>query len=105
MEVASSVVAEDDRLRRGTEPNRGACGRATASLDVGYGITLDGNMPNHGSLVLSDLAAHYLTLVVKIKRKSPPRPQQFQGVLGLAKGSKRLILFRLAWLQSSQGRL
>ena len=31
-------------------------------------------------------------LVVKIKRKSPEHPQQFQGVLRLAEGSKRLIL-------------
>jgi hypothetical protein len=30
--------------------------------------------------------------VVKIKRKSPDDPQQFQGVLRLAEGSKRLIL-------------
>jgi hypothetical protein len=40
-----------------------SCEPAAASLDVGYGITLDGNMPSHGSLVLSDLAAHYLALV------------------------------------------
>jgi WD40 repeat protein len=32
------------------------------------------------------------TLVVKIKRKSPEHPPQFQGVLRLAEGSKRLIL-------------
>jgi hypothetical protein len=31
-------------------------------------------------------------LVVKIKRKSPEHPPQFQGVLRLAEGSKRLIL-------------
>jgi hypothetical protein len=30
--------------------------------------------------------------VVKIKRKSPEHPPQFQGVLRLAEGSKRLIL-------------
>jgi hypothetical protein len=33
-----------------------------------------------------------LLLVVKIKRKSPEHPPQFQGVLRLAEGSKRLIL-------------
>jgi hypothetical protein len=31
-------------------------------------------------------------LVVKIKRTSPEHPQQFQGVLRLAEGSKRVIL-------------
>ena len=30
--------------------------------------------------------------VVKIKRKSPEHPQQFQGVLRLTEGSNRLIL-------------
>jgi hypothetical protein len=30
--------------------------------------------------------------VVKIKRTSPEHPQQFQGVLRLAEGSKRVIL-------------
>ena len=30
--------------------------------------------------------------MVKIKRKSPEHPPQFQGVLRLAEGSKRLIL-------------
>jgi hypothetical protein len=33
-----------------------------------------------------------VNLVVKIKRTSPEHPQQFQGVLRLAEGSKRVIL-------------
>lgn len=33
-----------------------------------------------------------VALVIKIKRMSLPRPQQFQEILRLTEGSKRLIL-------------
>ena len=39
--------------------------------------------------------------MVKIKRKSPEHPQQFQGVLRLAEGSKRVILSTLMFAVSS----
>jgi hypothetical protein len=42
--------------------------------------------------ILPSCYFEYEELVVKIKRKSPEHPQQFQGVLRLAEGSKRLIL-------------
>jgi hypothetical protein len=48
---------------------------------------------------------HYSSLVVKIKRKSPDDPQQFQGVLRLAEGSKRLILSTRSLLTKPSGNL
>jgi len=44
------------------------------------------------SILAEDIQRERFSLVVKIKRKSPEHPPQFQGVLRLAEGSKRLIL-------------
>jgi hypothetical protein len=51
-------------------------------------------LPNsHGRISYAPSSQGFArSLVVKIKRKSPEHPPQFQGVLRLAEGSKRLIL-------------